>query len=579
MRTISESCVGMTDRVEDLPGLDQQRAEEASSSAPDKIWSGMVYRLTRLGSSLPGYSKTLGDDDPGPLLFANKAPWRGDARIGSTILGGVFPLAGQTVRRNSDIWSEEGVRASWHAALHGFSWLADLAAAGDQAARRKGIGLIMDWIDHNHDWTPVVWRAPVLGSRVASWLTYYDFFFGSADEMVQRRVRKSLARQAVHLGRIAPHECDGADRLRALTGTVHAAICLPNQRKRLDSVLRILAAELDRQILPDGGHVERNPSILVSVLRQMADIRNCLTQAHLVIPDGLQTAIDRMAPMVRFLRHGDGGLALFNGSVEGDPSVTDRVLQLAESTGRAFNSAPYAGFERLEAGKSLVIVDAGAPPKPGWDSHSHAGALSFEFSTGKERVIVNCGATVHDDEAWREAQRSTPAHSTLSLSLTNSSALSDDGFGARRAHVTKDRKDAEGCCLLEMQHDGFIEPLGFKHFRRIFLNEDGSDLRGEDRLVPADPNQPVTPRRFEIRFHLHPSVQASLLANHEAALLRLPSGAGWRFRSGGAAIRLEDSIYMGRRGDARRTQQLVLSGETREGERIVKWAIRREAQK
>ena len=63
-----------------------------------------------------------------------------------------------------------------------------------------------------------------------------------------------------------------------------------------------------------------------------------------------------------------------------------------------------------------------------------------------------------------------------------------------------------------------------------------------------------------------PSVQASLLANHEAALLKLPSGSGWRFRSGGAAIRLEDSIYMGRRGDARRTQQLVLTGETGEGE-------------
>jgi uncharacterized heparinase superfamily protein len=579
MRKISESCVEMTDRAEVVPGLGQRRAEAGSSSSPDKIWSGMLFRMARLGSTLPGYGKTLGDTDPGPLLFLNKGPWRGDAKIGSTILGGVFPLAGQTVRRNTDIWSAEGVRASWHASLHGFTWLGDLAAVGDQAARRKGIGLIMDWIDHNHDWTPVIWRAPVLGARVASWLAYYDFFFGAADEMVQRRVRKSLARQAVHLGRVAAHECDGADRIRALTGAAQATICLPKQRKRLDTVLRTLTAELDRQILPDGGHVERNPSVLVDILYQIAEVKNCLNQAQLVVPDGLQSAIDRMAPMVRFLRHGDGGLALFNGSVEGDPAVTDRILQLAESAGRAFNSAPYAGFERLEAGRSLIVVDAGDPPKPGWDSHAHAGALSFEFSTGKERMIVNCGATVHDDEAWREAQRSTPAHSTLSLALTNSSALTDTGFGARRAHVTALRKDAEGCCLLEMQHSGFSAPLGFKHFRRIFLNQDGTDLRGEDRLIPIDPNQPVAPRRFEVRFHLHPSVQASLLANHEAALLKLPSGAGWRFRSGGAAIRLEDSIYMGRRGDARRSQQLVLTGETHEGDRIVKWAIRRESQK
>lgn len=569
----------MTDRVEDLPGLGRGRAEISSADAPDRLWSGLVYRMARAGASMPGYGTTLGDNDPGPLLFANKAPWRGDARKGTSILSGVFPLAGQTVRRNSDIWSAEGVRASWHAALHGFTWLGDLAAVGDQAARRKGIGLIMDWIDHHHDWSPAIWQAPVLGNRVASWLEYYDFFFTGADEMVQRRVRKSVARQARHLGRVAAHECDGADRIIALVGTVHAAICLPSQRRRLDGTLRVLTAELDRQILPDGGHVERNPSVLVDILHQIAEVKSCLVHAQLVVPDGLQSAIDRMAPMVRFLRHGDGGLALFNGSVEGDPQVMDRILQLGDSSGRAFNTAPYAGFERLEAGRSLVLVDAGSPPAVGWDSHAHAGALSFEFSSGKERMIVNCGATVHDDEAWREAQRSTPAHSTLSLALTNSSALTDEGFGPRRARVASERKDAEGCCLLEMLHDGFAAPLGFKHFRRVFLNQDGSDLRGEDRLVPVDPNQPVTPRRFEIRFHLHPGVQASLLANHEAALLRLPSGAGWRFRSGGASIRLEDSIYMGRRGDARRSQQLVLTGETREGERIVKWAIRKEGLK
>ncbi len=579
MPKTSESCVGMSDRVDDLPGLGHRRAESAPPNAPDRLWAGLIFRLARMGRTLPGYGATLGDSDPGALLFLNKSPWRGDARIGSTILGGVFPLAGQTVRRNTDIWSEVGVRASWHSALHGFAWLGELAAVGDEAARRKGIGLIMDWIDHNHDWTPLAWHAPVLGTRIAAWLAYYDFFFGTADEMVQRRVRKSLARQAVHLSRMATHECDGADRIRALVGTVHAAICLRKQRRRLDGALRTLTGELDRQVLPDGGHVERNPSILVEVLRQTAEVKRCLTQAQLEVPAGLQTAVDRMAPMVRFLRHGDGGLALFNGSVEGDPSEVDRVLQLAESTGRAFSSAPYAGFERLEAGRSLVLVDAGDPPHAGWDGHAHAGALSFEFSAGKERLIVNCGATVHDDDAWRDAQRSTPAHSTLSLSLTNSSALTETGFGDRRAHVAAERKDAEGCGLVEMQHDGFVRPLGFKHFRRIFLNQDGTDLRGEDRLIPADPNQPVAPRRFEVRFHLHPAVQASLLANHEAALLRLPSGAGWRFRSGGAAIRLEDSIYMGRRGDARRSQQLVLTGETSEDVRIVKWAVRREASK
>ncbi len=43
-------------------------------------------------------------------------------------------------------------------------------------------------------------------------------------------------------------------------------------------------------------------------------------------PAELVAAIDRMAPMLRFFRHGDGGLALFNGTWEGDRRMIDLVL-------------------------------------------------------------------------------------------------------------------------------------------------------------------------------------------------------------------------------------------------------------
>ena len=36
-----------------------------------------------------------------------------------------------------------------------------------------------------------------------------------------------------------------------------------------------LAAELERQILPDGGHSSRNPSILVELLLDLLPLRQC----------------------------------------------------------------------------------------------------------------------------------------------------------------------------------------------------------------------------------------------------------------------------------------------------------------
>ena len=46
-----------------------------------------------------------------------------------------------------------------------------------------------------------------------------------------------------------------------------------------------------------------------------------------------------------------------------------------------------------------------------------------------------------------------------------------------------------------------------------------------------------------------------------AALLRMPSGIVWRLRAAGAEMGLGESIYLGS-GEARRTQQVVLSGTT-----------------
>lgn len=543
------------------------------------VWPAIRYQAAKVGRSMPLYGATLGDEDPGRLLCFLRHPWRGDAARGAAIRDGTFPFVGRVVRQANNPWSATGVSDAWLSALHGFGWLADLAAENSDGSARRAVGLTMDWIDHNYDWAPHGWNAATIGARLSSWLMHFQTFFASTDEIVQRRVRKSIQRQANHLERVAPFEADGAARLVALQGFVLSALCLPSLRRNLDRAGALLAAELDRQVLPDGGHLERSPMVLVSVLRLAIECRDAYRIAQLEMPEGIQNAIDRMAPMVRFLRHGDGGLAQFNDTNEGRASELDLILSLAEVDSAPAPRAPQTGFDRLAAGKTVVLFDSGTPPGPGLDRHGHAGALSLEVSHGKERIIVNCGAAASDDEEWREAQRSTPAHSTLTLSLTNSSALTDKGFGARRARVTAEREEADGNILLTASHDGYGKPFNFLHRRRLYLNADGFDLRGEDVLTPVDPRQPVTPRRFEIRFHLYPGIKASLLANQSAALLRLPSGKGWRFRTSGAAIRLEDSIYMGNRGEPRRTLQIVLTGETGEGERSVKWALQKEGDK
>jgi uncharacterized heparinase superfamily protein len=247
------------------------------------------------------------------------------------------------------------------------------------------------------------------------------------------------------------------------------------------------------------------------------------------------------------------------------------ALARAEGKGLMPREAPESGFQRLVANRTLVLVDCGPPPPAGFDGHAHAGTLAFEMSIGRERLIVNCGA-FPGRGSWWAAQRSTAAHSALVVDETNSSVFSpSEGLLRGPRQVPCQRDEAEGNLWLEANHDGYLVPFGLVHHRRLYLSAGGEDLRGEDRLTGTGK------RPFVIRFHLHPQVSASMVQNGQAVLLRLASGAGWRLRATGGELSLADSVYLGRRGEIRRTQQIVIAGTKADEEAVVKWALGREA--
>jgi uncharacterized heparinase superfamily protein len=303
----------------------------------------------------------------------------------------------------------------------------------------------------------------------------------------------------------------------------------------------------------------------MAVLQDLTEIRALLQAAQAQPPQALGTVIDRMGPALRTLRHGDGGLALFNGSKEESAALVELVLAQAGRGGRPPSALTEGGFQRLQAGRSVLIVDSGAPAPVKIDRFAHAGTLSFELSVGRDRMIVNCGAAPAAGAEWRDAARATAAHSTLVIADTNSSELKPEGLGRRPEHVEVQRQEAAGAHWLEVSHDGYRKPFGAIHRRRLYLSESGEDIRGED-VVEAP-----TPQPYVVRFHLHPNVNASRQQDGEAVLLRLPSGSGWRLRADGSRLTLEESVYLGG-AEPRRSEQVVLGG-FQDGPQTVKWAI------
>jgi uncharacterized heparinase superfamily protein len=557
--------------------------------------------------AMPGYDVTLVGRPPAGLRTIPPDPWPGDAEHGRAIMNGEFTFAGRSaiiVTQNpasvgagsgdlSFVWSPSGTDPAWRAALHGFGWLKDLRIVGGEPPRQWARAMIESWIAHHGRWNALSWRADILATRLCSWMTMADFLLTGADQDFATRFHDSLARQARHLFRAAPGDLMGSRLLTAIKGMVYVGACLPMGSKRLARATNLLDHELTAQVLGDGGHVERSPRQQLAVLRDLIDMRATLAAAQLEIPDTLQTAIDRMAPMLRFFRHGDGALALFNDSVENEAWLIDLVLTQSDAKGKPLSSAPHSAFERIAANRTLLLVDVGAPPQSGYESHCFAGTLSFEMSVGKERLIVNGGASIGGSPVWRRAMQSTPAHSTLTIADRNSSEIFDDEglfkssarplgriVGRRPDRVSCRRDEADGAVWLEGSHDGYLKPFGLIHRRRIYLSPAGDDLRGEDLLVLPEGMSQVKPeilgKSFTLRFHLHPTVRASLVQDGAAVLLRL-SGGGWRFRSAGAQHPplLEESVYLGQRGEPRRSEQITVTGEIGPEGAMVKWALRR----
>ena len=306
-----------------------------------------AWRLLTAG---PFYRHTLIGPAPADLTVRLNERWPGDAARGAAILAGDIEFAGELVRDPVPAWFPAGAGPEWLASWHGFGWLADLISVG-AASRDPARALVQSWLDENAAWHPVAWRSDVVATRVFAWIVHFEEIAGrEADRALRRAMLASIARQLRHLGRTAAWELAGAARLRALKGLLGGLVALGGSQQRIARAMRALERALPIQVLPDGGHRSRSPAVQLAVLRDLIDARAALRAGKVEIPAPLQQAIERMAPMLRFFRHGDRRLALFNNSVEEDGVVVDLALTRSETRGPAPSQAPHLGFQRLQAG-------------------------------------------------------------------------------------------------------------------------------------------------------------------------------------------------------------------------------------
>jgi uncharacterized heparinase superfamily protein len=536
------------------------------------------------------YRLSLGRVGPGDFLTAFDAPpfatpWPADAQAGQAMLTGEFRFSGETIREPRPLSRPTGATAAWRAGLDRFDWLNDLRAAGTPGAQAAAVELTRRWLGENLRYREDTWRADILAARLRNLLLNSGYLVSGsgADAGFKALLMGSLYRQAAHLARALPDGLYGAAMLEAVIALMLSGLMLPRGERLLVKGRKLFGRELPRQLLADGGHVERSPQVMLELLIRLIDLRDVFLAARRPLPDSLQITIETMASVVLMLCHGDGQLARFNDTAERDPRLAEAALRRAGGRLRPLNQLPLSGFQRMECGRTLVLVDCGAPPRHGLDYHAHAGTLAFELSVDGDPLIVNCGAHPWSKE-WQQVQRTSAAHSTMIVDNVNSSMLLPPkkaigggvkmgGIALKPDIVTSRREETSGQIWLDLSHNGYEEGFGLIHRRRLYLSANGEDFMGDDHLIGKGGNS------FALRFHLHPGVQVSITQNGQAALMKLAKGSFWRMRVQGGELALAESASIGVGGRVRRTQQLVIMGAIESDRTEVKWLIQREGGK
>lgn len=501
---------------------------------------------------------------PDRLLVAPTDLRAVDSFVAEEILNGRFLLAGRALVTDgvSPFLLELPTR-NFAVRLHSFGWLRHIRAIRTDAACHLARAIIVDWLNlHGKRPGGVAWEPNVVASRIIAWLSHSPVVLQGAEATFYRRFMKSLAYQVRFLEMIADAVEDGEPRLRVRIALAMASIAMPTPPAVVKRASKRLDVELERQILPDGGHISRNPRAGLNLLLDLLPLRQTYINLGHDVPQKLIAAIDRMYPALRFFRHQDGDLALFNGATSTLANELMSVLRYDETGGQPFRALPHAHYQRLSAGQTTLIYDTGLPLSPELSSTGHAGCLSFEMSSGRNRFIINSGSPSFAGRNHQQLARSTAAHSTVTVADTSSSRLSKSDFigpvmvsGVSAVRLqrkeTEDGRDQVVAC-----HNGYAAKFGLLHEREITMDSSGARITGRDSLSPSSHQAGAGVGLTAVaRFHIHPAIDL-VQVDDETILMRAPDGESWYLHVPDQRPHITEDVFFADASGIRASEQI-----------------------
>jgi len=461
-------------------------------------------------------------------------------------------------------WNNPSYEKLWLYNLHYFD---DLNAKDAYLRRQQHNNIIDLWVKDNAPGKGNGWEPYPTSLRIVNWIKWS--IIGNCLNDVQSQ---SLATQVRFLFRKLEWHLLGNHLFANAKALVFAGLFFEGDEadKWLRKGLSIIDQQIPEQVLKDGGNFELSPMYHVIFLEDSLDLINIARVYQNKNLQYLEEIITRMITWLQVMMHPDGQISFFNDcafGVAADPvQIFDYVKRLniaSKKISEGIVTLDESGYIRIENSNAVVIFDCAKVGPDYIPGHAHADSLSFECSLFGKRVVVNSGTSCYGVSEERLRQRSTEAHSTVSIDDENSSEVWGGFRVARRANpinlkVSKDNQFYQVSCA----HNGYLrlkgEPM---HTREICLDD--------DFLIVKDIIDGVFKKAVG-RIFLHPQVSVEVNEDKTSGML-LFDGYSVSWQLNNAEVLIRKSSYHPEFGNSEESiciEYLIMKNRS---EFVVKW--------
>ena len=468
----------------------------------------------------------------------------------------------------NEIWDNQRLKNKDYKNLNSFFWLFSLDL---KSSKKDTQNILLKWMEKNQRFDAENWEVDIVAKRIIAWLSNSILTYEGGNTDYKEKFNSVIKKQINHLINEIENSELVDDKMICCSAIILAGLSYPSKDGYLNIGINLLKKLAKLSLDNDGFPKSRNIRQLNFYLKYFVLIREWFKESQTEIPEFINESTYYLGQAYAFIYQNNTKNFLFNGNHESNNIDFDRYLK---KFGYNFKnpSNELGGYAILNNKKISLAVDIGRSPDKKFSSNYQAGSLSFEIVSGRKKLICNSGYFQNFKHKLNKISKSSAIHSTLILEDISSCKFTKqspskifNGLKILKKNVVFEKNYWK----INAAHDGYLKQFGIIHDREIEFYPEQIKFIGHDKIISKNNAKNL---KFEIRFHLEPSVKVMKTLDNKSILIDL-DGEGWKFNSNQNTINIDTGLYFGKKNSFVSNQNIFISGMTNGDNQTIKWEI------